>query len=230
MSMQLYHSPFDPLCRFLRLSLAEYGVVPELLNEDVTQRRPAFLALNPACTVPVLVDGAFHVSGVFGLMDYLEETLGRLFPAQALMPLYLEERIEVRRLVEWMHAGFHRDVSLPFAFEMIDKRFLPAELGGGAPDMVRLRAARASLKSFMGYFEWLCEHRAYMAGATLSYADLAVFSHLSLFDYFGDIDWLVFPHAAQWYARIKSRPCVRGLLSDRVVGMPPVSHYTNLDF
>jgi glutathione S-transferase len=82
----------------------------------------------------------------------------------------------------------------------------------------------------MAYFEWLCEHRAFMAGSVLSYADLAVFAHLSVFDYFGDIDWLVFPHAAQWYAKVKSRPSARGLLADRVVGMPPVAHYTNLDF
>ncbi|MGI9386428.1 MAG: glutathione S-transferase family protein, partial [Methyloligellaceae bacterium] len=33
-----------------------------------------------------------------------------------------------------------------------------------------------------------------------------------------------------WYARIKSRPSFRQLLSDRVAGIAPVAHYAVLDF
>ena len=34
----------------------------------------------------------------------------------------------------------------------------------------------------------------------------------------------------QWYARIKSRPAFRTLLTDRVGGMPPHAGYADLDF
>ena len=36
--------------------------------------------------------------------------------------------------------------------------------------------------------------------------------------------------AKQWYARLKSRPSFRPLLGDRILGMNPSAHYTDLDF
>jgi glutathione S-transferase len=36
--------------------------------------------------------------------------------------------------------------------------------------------------------------------------------------------------ARDWYARIKSRPCFRGVLADRVPGMVAPAHYADLDF
>ncbi|MBE7210850.1 MAG: glutathione S-transferase family protein, partial [Gluconacetobacter diazotrophicus] len=38
------------------------------------------------------------------------------------------------------------------------------------------------------------------------------------------------PAARDWYAKVKSRPCFRSILSDRVVGMNPPDHYGDLDF
>jgi glutathione S-transferase len=36
--------------------------------------------------------------------------------------------------------------------------------------------------------------------------------------------------AKDWYARMKSRPCFRGVLADRVPGLTPPAHYADLDF
>jgi glutathione S-transferase len=36
--------------------------------------------------------------------------------------------------------------------------------------------------------------------------------------------------AKAWYARIKSRPSFRALLTDQVRGMPAATHYADLDF
>ncbi|NDI06577.1 MAG: glutathione S-transferase family protein, partial [Rhodobacteraceae bacterium] len=33
-----------------------------------------------------------------------------------------------------------------------------------------------------------------------------------------------------WYAKIKSRPAFRNILSDQVSGFPPPRHYNDLDF
>jgi glutathione S-transferase len=46
----------------------------------------------------------------------------------------------------------------------------------------------------------------------------------------GDIAWESAPEAREWYARVKSRPCFRPLLTDHLPGMPPPRHYANLDF
>ncbi|MGZ5415531.1 MAG: glutathione S-transferase family protein, partial [Aeromicrobium sp.] len=52
----LHHLWLSPLCRKIRLVLAEKKLDFELKVEPVWERRRSFLALNPACEVPVLVE------------------------------------------------------------------------------------------------------------------------------------------------------------------------------
>src|SRR5262249_9361227 len=47
------------------------------------QREPAFLAVNPAGRVPVLVDGGVTLRESHAILAYLGETTGRLWPATA---------------------------------------------------------------------------------------------------------------------------------------------------
>ena len=51
----LFHHPFCPHSRFIRLALGEYGLDLRLVEERVWERREAFLALNPAGTTPLLI-------------------------------------------------------------------------------------------------------------------------------------------------------------------------------
>jgi glutathione S-transferase len=44
------------------------------------------------------------------------------------------------------------------------------------------------------------------------------------------VPWTDYHPAKDWYARIKSRPSFRALLSDHIPGVPPSKHYANLDF
>ncbi|MGZ9594304.1 MAG: glutathione S-transferase family protein, partial [Candidatus Liberibacter asiaticus] len=64
----------------------------------------------------------------------------------------------------------------------------------------------------------------------MSYADFAASATISILDYLGEIDWDTAPIVKEWYQRMKSRPSFRPLLSERIRGLLPVSHYTNLDF
>jgi glutathione S-transferase len=64
----------------------------------------------------------------------------------------------------------------------------------------------------------------------MSLADFACAGHISCIDYLGDIAWESTPQVREWYARIKSRPCFRPLLTDHLPGVPPPRHYANLDF
>src|SRR5258708_36038282 len=65
--MQLFHHPFCPHSRFVRLVLGEYGIAADLIEETVLARRPEFLELNPAGTAPVLVDGDYAACGALVL-------------------------------------------------------------------------------------------------------------------------------------------------------------------
>lgn len=53
---RLYHYTLSAPSRAVRFALAEKGLDVELRPEEPWQRRPAFLRLNPAGEVPVLVD------------------------------------------------------------------------------------------------------------------------------------------------------------------------------
>ena len=52
----------------------------------------------------------------------------------------------------------------------------------------------------------------------MTYADLAAAAHLSAADYLGDVPWKEDETAKGWYARIKSRPSFRTLLTETLAG------------
>ena len=71
----LYHHPLSAGSRYVRLVLAEYGETVELIERHPLERDEEFLALNPAGTLPVLVDdtdGA--IVGTSVIAEYLFET------------------------------------------------------------------------------------------------------------------------------------------------------------
>ena len=95
--VQLYHHPLDPASRFVRLVLAEYGIEPELVEERTFERRHEFLLLNPAATLPVLVEpGGAVVPGAGPIAEYLDETRGHTLGERRLLPEAPGERVEVR--------------------------------------------------------------------------------------------------------------------------------------
>ena len=76
-----------------------------------------------------------------------------------------------------------------------------------------------------------------VAGARLGWRATALASatsppsaHLSVIDYMGEAPWEDFRAVRTWYAKVKSRPSFRPLLTDRQPGLPPSAHYDDLDF
>jgi glutathione S-transferase len=229
--LSLYHHPFCPHSRFVRLALAEYGVEPILIEERPWERRVDFLRLTPEGATPVLVaDRAPCVPGADVITEFLEEIQGPHPDESGLMPRDPLERVEVRRLTNWFNGKFFREVSKWLVTEKIYKRFRSAGQGGGAPDMESVRAARANVRYHMQYIGRLIGARNWLAGDSLSYADLAAAAHLSCVDYLGDAAWEENETAKLWYARVKSRPSFRPLLAERLAGMPPSPTYADLDF
>jgi glutathione S-transferase len=229
--LTLFHHPICPHSRFVRLVLEECRQPPRLVEERVWERREEFLLLNPAGTTPVLVEeGAPPVPGAGIIAEYLDETRGLTLGEFRLLPTDLAGRIEVRRLMSWFNDKFFEEVSGALAMERVYKRFIPTGSGGGSPDMETLRAAKSNIKYHLAYIGWLLRQRDWLAGHTLSYADLAAAAHLSTVDYLGDVPWDEDETAKDWYARIKSRPSFRGLLEVTLPGLPPPPSYANLDF
>lgn len=229
--LTLFHHPFCPHSRFVRLALDELSLVPGLIEERTWERRTEFLKLNPAGTTPVLLEeGMPPVPGAAVIAEYLDETRGAKLPRQRLMPPEPTARIEVRRLMSWFNDKFYEEVSGALVMERVYKRFIPASEGGGSPSTEALRAARGNIKYHLAYIGWLIRSRDWLAGASLTYADLAAAAHLSTADYLGDVPWDEDETAKAWYARVKSRPSFRTLLTETLPGLAPSPSYANLDF
>jgi len=229
--LTLFHHPICPQSRFVRLVLEEYGSPPRLVEERVWERREEFLVLNPAGTTPVLVEeGGPPVPGAAIIAEYIDETRGESFALARLLPQDSRSRVEVRRLMSWFNDKFFAEVSGALVTERVYKRFMPAGSGGGSPDTETLRAAKSNIRYHLAYIGWLVRTRDWLAGDSLTYADLTAAAHLSAADYLGDVPWDEDETAKNWYARIKSRPSFRMLLNETLRGLPPAPSYADLDF
>ena len=223
---RLLHHRLDPASRLARLMFAEYGVGVDLEDVKPGARDPHLLELNPAGTVPILVeDGQPNAVGVLALVHAIED---RYSPAAVagLFPADPRHRTEMWRLCEWVLIKLNDEVTRYVVEEKILKRDRP----GATPDPSVLRVAKANLVEHMLYFNWLFATRQWLAGEAMTLADFALAAHLSSLDYLGDVDWETAVEVRNWYARIKSRPAFRTLLNDRIGGMPPHAGYADLDF
>jgi glutathione S-transferase len=227
----LYHHPFCPQSRFIRLVHGEYGLDLKLVEERSWERREAFLALNPAGSTPVLIaQGMPAMPGAALISEYLDEAYGMGVGERRLLPCAMAERVEVRRLTAWFNEKFFEEASGPLVTERIYKRFMSEDDGGGPPAMDVIRAATTNVRYHLAYIGWLARTRNFLAGDRLSYADLVAAAHLSAIDYLGDVPWSEDEAAKAWYARIKSRPSFRQLLSEWLPGVPASRTYVDLDF
>lgn len=223
MTFALYHLPLSASCRFVRLMLAEKRLAFDLHFEKIWEGRKAFLQMNPAGEVPVLVDGeGTAVTDAWVISETLEE----MHPEPTLLGSDRAERIEARRLLAWFEGPFAREVTDMLVGEKVMKRLF----GQGQPDSEAIRTGLICIRDHLAYIDGLAERRRWLAGDCLTIGDLAAAAHLSAVDYLGNVPWADYEEARLWYARIKSRPGFRPLLADRVPGLLPAAHYEDLDF
>ena len=221
---QLFQFPLCPFSRKVRLLLGEKGVGYDLVRESPWAMRDEFLDLNPAGTTPVMVDaekGLILIDSM-AICEYFEETVEK-FP---LISGTASGRAEVRRLTAFFDQNFYGDVVGPLLHERMKKRLVER----AAPDARVLREAMKRANVHMDYMDYLLDHRSWMAGGTMSLADIAGAAHLSVADYLGGIDWEGHKPTKRWYAAIKSRPSFRPLLAERMEAVTPPKYYDQPDF
>ncbi|MFT5774745.1 glutathione S-transferase family protein [Hyphomonas sp.] len=222
---RLYHWPLDPAGRLVRLVLAEKGEAFDLFESTPWAPHPDVSALAHGAVAPALVEtgpeGKTFACGTRAICEQMEE----LKPTPALLPEDPNERAEARRLWAWVEAGCEEVTD-----KLLTERVMQWVRRDRQPDSEKLRRGAHALRGRLTFLNGMVELNGYMAGRTLSLADLSAAAHLSAYDYFGDVEWDAVPDLKTWYARIKSRPSFRPLLSDRIEGTRPVAHYADLDF
>ena len=211
---RLTHLLLSPPSRFVRLLIGEKRLAYDSVQpEDLQGHLPVFVDL----------DGT-RCEGLWAIVDHLEGT----YADRPLIPESPVARGEALRLLDWAMGPFLETVTRKIVYEKASPRFTGAS-ARRAPDMEIIRSGRDILRQSLKTFGEAADMHGYLAARECTVGDLAVAAHLSALDYFGEVPWKDFPTAAEWYLRVKSRPCFRSLLSDRLPGQPPVSHYGELD-
>jgi len=220
---QLYQFPLCPVSRKLRLLMSEKGIGYELWRENPWEGRDDFLTMNPAGRTPVLHDPEKGVtlSDSRAICEYLEETVDK----NAMISGTAANRAEIRRLLALFDENFYEDVTAPLLLERMKKRLILRQ----APNSTALRHAMKLAHEHLYYIDYLIDRRPWLAGATMSLADLAAAAQISVADYLGGIDWGGHEQSRGWYSVFKSRPSFRPLLSERMDVIQPPEHYADVD-
>jgi len=222
----LHHFPLDPFSRQVRLAMGEKKLDFQELVERYWERPERLEALNASGMTPVLVDQVdgrpLVVAESRAVLEYLEEQ----YPERPLLPKDAGERAEVRRLQQWFDRKWDFEVNGLLLHEKIEKRLLRI----GAPELAALRRGREAVRGHFQYLEHLLGDRDWLACDQLTLADFTAAGHVSVVDYLGELPWDKFPLVKTWYMKLKSRPCFRPLLADKVSPIAPADHYDNLDF
>lgn len=220
----LYQFPLCPFSRKVRILLAEKGVGYDPVRESPWERRDEFIDMNPAGQTPVMVHRdrpGLPMVDSMAICEYLEETVDKA----AMLNGTAADRAEIRRLVTWFDTQFYRDITAPLLKERMEKRLVLRQ----APDAARLREAMKAAVSHLDYIDYLLSHRKWIAGSTISLADLAAAAQISIADYLGGIDWKSHDDTKRWYVGMKSRPSFRPLLAERMEVISPHPDYEKLD-
>ena len=208
--LTLFHHPFCPHSRFVRLALGEYGDHGAAGRGARLGAPRGVPGLNPAGTTPVLVEeGRPPVPGAAIIAEYLDETRGAELGEQRLLPRELGARVEVRRLIELVQRQVLRRGQRPARHRaVVQAPHAASSRAADRPTPTRSVRRAHNIRYHLAYIGWLVRTRDWLAGERLSYADLAAAAHLSAADYLGDVPWNEDEAAKTWYARVKSRPVV----------------------
>jgi glutathione S-transferase len=160
--LKLYGFPPTRSIRVLWM-LRELGVAFEFVNVNLMageNRRPEFLALNPAGKLPVLVDGDFVLTESVAIVLYLA---GK-YPDKGLLPTELEARAEVNRWLLFAATELEQPlwrISRHTALYPKEKR-LPAEVP----------LARQDFRDMATVMEEHLRGRQFLVGDRVTVADL----------------------------------------------------------
>lgn len=198
-----FYTSVGPNPRVVKLFMAEKGIeIPEVtvdLRGGENRRAPYNVEVNPAGQTPALEldDGGF-LCEVTAICEYLDER----FPDRTLIGSTPEERANTRmwtrridlKISEPLTNGFRFAEGLPLFEQRL--RCLPEAAEG----------LKATAQDGIKWLDPLIAGRGYVAGDTLSLADIMLFAFL---DFGASVGQPIDPantNILGWYERMKSRP------------------------
>jgi glutathione S-transferase len=193
----------SPFMRAVLLGLEEkgrsYRVAPLRIGEH---KGPAYLERQPFGRVPAVEHGDFQLYETQAVLRYLD----RLYPEPPLTPEDPRAAFRMDQIMGINDWHLMPDVSSPIVFQrVVAPRF-------GMPcDEARLQAALPKARVCIGELARLLGDQAFLAGETLSLADLMVAPQMAMMGDCAEGQALLEPYPAlvAWIARMQTRDSMR---------------------
>lgn len=197
----LYTTASSPNGQKIRIMLAETGLAYEPVLVDLHEganRRPEYLAVNPAGTVPALTDSetGAQVFETGAMLIYLAEKSGRFLPTTE------PDRAHVFKWLLYEAATVG-----PMLVNLYHLMYAPDDAGDGMA-----QAGRQRLTDAASVIDGQLGGGDYLAGSC-SIADFALLPWMLMLEDFADIPLARFPNIDRWSERMQSRPGVASALA-----------------
>ena len=162
-------------------------------------KTPAYMALNPNSTIPVLQDGAYVLWESNVMTRYLsaKHAMGTLYPTD------LQQRFDAERWMEWQQTSVNPASRNGF-WHLIR---LPAE----QRDPAMVAQSNAAVEPLMAILDAHLATRRFMVGDDFTMADIPLGCEVQR--WFGLPQARApRPHIERWYAALLDRPAAKGVL------------------
>jgi glutathione S-transferase len=197
--MKLYMHPVSTVCRPIRLLAAEYNIP---LEEEVVDlmtgahHSDKYVAVNPNCQVPTLVDGDLTLTEGSAILKYLAE--------KSDLPVYpksdIKRRAKINEVMDWLNTGFYRD----FGYNLVYPQLFPhhKRRSEEAQDGT-LAWGQESSKKWLGLLNdyWIGKDQ-YLVGNDISIADYFGAGLVTIGDLIG-CEMGTYPNICRWLGNMK---------------------------
>jgi glutathione S-transferase len=166
---------------------------------------PNWRELSPTGLIPALTDGDFTVADSAAICGYLE----RAYPEKPLYPRAARDYALAMSLEQYAGKLF-ADVVRPLFHEV----FVHPKVQGVATDQSKIDAVLTqAVPETFGHLERVCDSGNFLAGPSMSMADVAIASNLITYQYIGfDLYRDRFPRLAALFDRVLGQPAMREAL------------------
>jgi glutathione S-transferase len=219
----LWYHTSCPLCRQLKSLMDAIQVNYELKSVEFWAASNPLCDITPLACPPVLQRKDFGaIDGIYAIVEYLFT----VYPNFHLFPRGIKLMSEARSALYLINEKFYSQVSK----RLVHEKFIKCLTVATSPDRKSLAIAGQRQDEYLLYFSSLVREKSFVLYDKLSIADIALAAHISILDYFGNLDWYKYPALKVWYRVVKSLPYFRHLLKERIGSFAPPTHYQELDF
>ncbi len=199
----LYGVHASPYVRSARLGLEEKGVAYDLVEFPISEmKQQPHLSRQPFGRIPAFEHKGFPLYETQAILRYVDAA----FPGPALQRTEPCEAARMNQIMGIVDAYMFMDVSFGISYQR-----LMAPRHGKAPDEERVAASLPKAKLCMEAIDQLKGDNAYMAGNTLSLADLMVAPHYYYFSLTLEGRDILGPHERlrRWWQAMETRESIR---------------------